>query len=187
MSSIIPIVLCVLIGFASSNLIQYEPKYFMWSVGASVGLVWGFLLITTLKVFKTKTIATVLLYLSTAIMTLLFGGSLFIMLINYVLDATAILQLMRPPISGGIVFFITFNSLLELILLQATLYTCNIYSTNTVQKYVHAAVLPFFAARVWTYFYFVPTIFQFMKIPANEVLSATTQADITTWVNLSFI
>ena len=187
MSSVIPILLFVVIGFATSNLIDYEPKYFIWSLGSFVGLVWGFLLINILKVFKSKTIATILLYISTAIMTILFGGSLFLMLINYVLDTTAILELMRPPAGGGIFFFITFNSLLELILLQATLYTCSKFSTNTVLKYLYAAIFPFFAARIWTYFYFVPTIFQFMKIPSNEVLSPATQADITIWVNLSWI
>lgn len=187
MSSFVPILLCLVIGFASSNIVELGSKYVIWTIGTIVGLLWGFILIHILKIFANKATATILLYLSTATMAILFGGSLFGMLMNAALDPVDILRMMKPPVGGGILFFVIFNSLLEMILLQATLFTCNKFSTKQVQYCLYGAIFPFFSARVWTYFYFVPTIFRFTQLPVYDALPAPLNAEIMTWVNLSWI
>ena len=45
----------------------------------------------------------------------------------------------------------------------------------------------YYAARAWTYVYFVPNIFAFMTTPAGAVLSAELTGRVREWVLLSWL
>jgi hypothetical protein len=115
----------------------------------------------------------------------LFGGSLFAMLL-YVASPTPenVLTLLRPPFKGGFSFFVTFNSLMEWVVIPVAVFL--IGDISDVDAFLWLAVL-FYLSRAWTYIYFVPQIFRFMALEAGTPLSSEVASDILKWVNLSWI
>jgi hypothetical protein len=116
----------------------------------------------------------------------LFGGSLLAMLL-YVASPTPenVLTLMRPPFKGGFSFFVTFNSLMEWLVIPVAVFL-NWRHPRRRRLLVAVAVL-FYLSRVWTYIYFVPQIFRFMTLQASTPLSSEGARDVLKWVKLIWI
>jgi hypothetical protein len=127
------------------------------------------------------------LYLSTFVGILLFGGSLFAMMLYASAsgDAATILSVIRPPFKGGFVFFVIFNSTMEWILLPATLFLN--WRVSTRRKPLLCGAILYYCARAWTYIYFVPAIFKLMAIPADHQVTPELATQIMWWVDLSWI
>src|SRR5215471_9629903 len=98
------------------------------AVGALIGIGWG-LLVGWMAAWLNRREGrawkmadrSVLLAVLTA--TTLFGGSLFAMMLYgpALSDPEMVLVLMRPPLQGGLTFFLTFNTLMEWLVIPATL------------------------------------------------------------------
>ena len=126
------------------------------------------------------------LFVAAFIATTLFGGSLFAMLL-YVASPTPenILTLMRPPFKGGFAFFVTFNSLMEWLVIPVAVFLNWNYPRR--RPFLVACAVLFYLSRAWTYIYFVPQIFQFMAVPAGASISPEVANGVAKWVNLSWI
>jgi hypothetical protein len=119
--------------------------------------------------------------------TTLFGGSLFAMMLYAAALSTpeTVLLIMRPPMEGGFTFFLIFNTLMEWLVTPVTLYLN--WHLPRRRTLIAARAVSYYAARIWTYVYFVPNIFEFMKTPAGGSLSADLVGRVTAWVQLSWI
>ena len=127
------------------------------------------------------------LYLSTFVACMLFGGSLFAMMLYASAGGSAesILLQIRPPFKGGFTFFVIFNSSMEWLLIPATLFlNWRLRARRT--PLLWGAIL-YYCARAWTYIYFVPAIFKLMAVPAGTQISPELAGQIMQWVNLSWI
>jgi hypothetical protein len=162
------------------------------AIGAGIGLAWS-LLVGWLsgwigqRAGWERPLANGSVFGAVLAATTLFGGSLYaMMLMAPVLSSPDIvLGFMRPPVAAGFTFFVIFNSLMEWVVIPTALYL-NWRMPRRRTLIIVAAVL-YYGARVWTYVYFVPTIFDFMTLPAGEPLSAELVGRVTWWVNLSWI
>jgi hypothetical protein len=157
-------------------------------IGAIVGLGWGigFGFLSAWLSRRWPNISRRWLFMGAFIAATLFGGSLFAMLL-YVASPTSenIHALMRPPWKGGFTFFVIFNSLMEWLVIPLAVFL-NWQHTRRRSLLIACGVL-FYLSRVWTYIYFVPQIFQFMRIPATEPISVDVANGVLKWVNLSWI
>src|SRR5262249_23787739 len=91
---------------------------------------------------------------------------------------------MRPPMKGGFTFFLIFNTLMEWLVIPAAAY----FNWHLSQRriLIVAGALLYYAARVWTYLYFVSNIFEFMATSTGGPPSAELVNRVTRWVNLSW-
>jgi hypothetical protein len=157
-------------------------------IGAIVGLGWGIGvgILSAWLVRRWPSISRRWLCIGAFIAATLFGGSLFAMLL-YVASPTPenILALMRPPWKGGFTFFVIFNSLMEWLVIPLALFLNQKYPRRR-PLLITCAVL-FYLSRVWSYVYFVPQIFRFMRIQTTEPISGKVASDVLKWVNLSWI
>jgi hypothetical protein len=88
----------------------------------------------------------------------------------------AVLLLMQAPYKGGFTFFVIFNSLMEWLFLPALLFFN--WRIQARRKPLITGTLLYYAARTWTYIYFVPAIFKLMHLPAGDPLSPDLVNDI---------
>jgi hypothetical protein len=162
------------------------------AVGAVIGLAWGLLVghvaawLSQRKGWQSK-LANGSAFLAVLVAATLFGGSLFAMMLYgpALSDSEPTLVLMRPPFKGGFTFFLIFNTLMEWLLIPATLYL-NWHLPHRITLIVAGAFL-YYAARAWTYVYFVPCIFEFMTMPVGEAISVDVAGRVRAWVLLSWI
>jgi hypothetical protein len=127
------------------------------------------------------------LYVTAFVGTALFGGSLFAMTLYTSASASPhlILLFIRPPFKGGFTFFVIFNSLMEWLLLPGALFLN--WRIPARRNLLIVGALLYYSSRCWTYVYFVPAIFRFMSVPADNPLSPDLASQIMRWVNLSWI
>lgn len=90
-----------------------------------------------------------------------------------------------PSLKGGLTFFLIFNTLMEWLVISAAL-SLNWHLPRR-RALIAAGALLYYAARAWTYVYFVPNIFEFMTTPAGAALSAELTGRVREWVLLSWI
>ena len=187
-----------LIGLFSSNMIQVEEQLYMsklniFSIGTIVGLLWGFIITHRFinSLFSSKIYAQMLLCISSFSFCILSGGSLFGMM-SYTSvqnNPIAILQFMKPPIGGGFVFFVLFNTLMELLffpLLINRFYNHSKY----INRMLFTSSCIYYFSRVWTYVYFAPMIVnKFIPLASRGVtsLDTNTENEITLWIQLSWL
>jgi hypothetical protein len=162
------------------------------AIGALVGVGWGVLLGRIAGWLRGREdrdlkLANRSMFLAVLVATTLFGGSLFAMTLYAAASAApeTMLFLMRPPMKGGFTFFLIFNALMEWLVIPAAVYLNWHLSQRRVL--IVAGALLYYAARVWTYLYFVPNIFEFMATSAAGPLSAELMNRVTRWVNLSWV
>jgi hypothetical protein len=157
-------------------------------IGGIVGLGWGvgIGLLSTWLTRRRPNIACHWLFVGAFVAATLFGGTLFAMLL-YVASPSPenILALMRPPWKGGFTFFVIFNSLMEWLVIPMAVFL-NWQHPRRRPLLITATVL-FYLSRIWTYVYFVPQIFQFMRIQAPKPISVDVANSLLKWVNLSWI
>ena len=162
-------------------------------VGAVVGLGWGLLLgfiATRLSRRESRrpTLANAAMFLAVLASGMLSGGSLlYLMLSSAGLSApSTTFTLVHPPFGGRFdLFIMTFNTLLEWLLIPAALFlNWRIPKRRTL--IVIAAVI-YYAMRVWTYIYFVPIIFEFGAMSPGAPISAEDVERFRVWVNLSWV
>jgi hypothetical protein len=161
------------------------------AIGAATGLGWGLLVgriagWLTRREDRALILANGSVLIATLIATTLFGGSLFAMLLYAAAAAPEVmLFLMRPPLKGGFTFFLIFNTLMEWLVIPAALYLNWHLSQRRIL--VVAGALLYYAARAWTYLYFVPGVFEFMATSPGGTLAADLVSRVTRWVDLSWI
>jgi hypothetical protein len=163
-----------------------------WAVGALIGMGWGLLVgwmagwLNRREGWAWK-IADQSVWLAVLAATSLFGGSLFAMMLYgpALSDPETVFVLMRPPLKGGLTFFLIFNTLMEWLVIPAVL-SLN-WHLSRRRALIAAGALLYYAARAWTYVYFVPNIFAFMATPAGAALSAELIGRVRAWVLLSWI
>jgi hypothetical protein len=161
-------------------------------IGAVVGLGWGLLVgwvagwLSRQEAWGPK-LADRSVFLAVLAAATLFGGSLFAMMLYApaLSEPQTVLAIMRPPMQGGFVFFLIFNTLMEWLAIPAALFL-NWHLPRRRGLMVAGAVL-YYAARAWTYLYFVPNIFEFMSTPAGSPLSTELVERVEVWVQLSWI
>jgi hypothetical protein len=157
-------------------------------IGGVTGLVWG-ILVGFGSRWTARHLPTLpgrWLDFAVFVGTTLFGGSLFAMLL-YVASPTPenVLTVMRPPFKGGFAFFVTFNSLMEWLVIPVAVFLNWRYPRR--RRLLVACAVLFYLSRAWTYIYFVPQIFKFMALQAGAPISSDLASDILKWVNLSWI
>jgi hypothetical protein len=163
----------------------------MLALGALAGAAWGLLVGWTAGLVRRRTTrfdTWALRSTATAgfVMAALFGGALFQMLLYVAASAPqSVLGLMQPPFKGGFTFFLLFNTLAEWLVIPLALFM-NWHIARRRRLLVAGAVL-YYGARVWTYVYFVPRIFEFMTLSTTAALTAANAARIMNWVQLSWI
>jgi len=157
-------------------------------IGGVAGLVWGIFvgLGSTWAARRWPNLPRRWLHIGAFIATILFGGSLFAMLL-YVASPTPenILALMRPPFKGGFTFFVIFNSLVEWLVIPVAMFLN--WQHPLRRSLLIACGVLFYLSRAWTYVYFVPQIFQFMVLKPGTSISPDLASAILKWVNLSWI
>jgi hypothetical protein len=118
------------------------------------------------------------LYVTAFVATILFGGSLFAMMLYASASASpqSLLLFMRPPFKGGFTFFVLFNSAMEWLLLPGALFLN--WRIPARRKPLIIGAILYYSSRCWTYAYFVPAIFRFMNVPADNPLSPDLTSDI---------
>jgi hypothetical protein len=162
------------------------------AIGAVVGLGWALLLGRIARALSQRAdwghrAADWSASLGVLAASTLFGGSLFAILLMVPALPTPelLLTVLRPPMAGGFTFFVILNPLVEWVAIPAALYlNWHIPRRRTL---LLAGALLYYAARAWTYLYFVPAIFEFMATPPGAALSAELVARVTRWVNLSVV
>jgi hypothetical protein len=162
------------------------------AVGALIGIGWG-LLVGWMAAWLNRRegwawkFADRSVLLAVLAATTLFGGSLFAMMLYgpALSDPEMVLGLMRPPLKGGLTFFLIFNTLMEWLVISAALYLN--WHLPRRRALIAAGALLYYAARAWTYVYFVPNIFACMTTPAGAALSAELTGRVREWVLLSWI
>jgi hypothetical protein len=162
------------------------------AVGALIGMGWG-LLVGWIAAWLNRRegwawkLADRSVLLAVLAAATLFGGSLFAMMLYgpALSDPEMVLVLMRPPLKGGLTFFLIFNTLMEWLVISAALYLN--WHLPRRRALIAADALLYYAARAWTYVYFVPNIFEFMTTPAGAALSAELTGRVREWVLLSWI
>ena len=162
-------------------------------VGAVVGLGWGLLLgfiATRLSRRESRRpyLANASMFVAVLASGMLSGGSLlYLMLSSAGLSAPSTsFTLVHPPFGGRFdLFIITFNTLLEWLLIPAALFlNWRIPKRRTL---IVIAAVVYYAMRVWTYIYFVPIIFEFGAMQPDAPVSAEVLERFRVWVNLSWI
>jgi hypothetical protein len=157
-------------------------------IGGIVGLGWGFVvgLASVWLGRRAPRLSRRWLLFAAFVAATLFGGSLFAMLL-YVASPTPenILTLMRPPFKGGFAFFVTFNSLMEWLVIPVTVFLNWSYPKR--RPLLIACAVLFYLSRAWTYLYFVPEIFRFMALPPNGPINLEIASSVISWVNLSWV
>jgi len=134
---------------------------FLRGSGALIGMGWGLLVgwmagWLTRRAGSGRKMADRSGLLAVLAATTLFGGSLFAMLLYgpALSDPEMVLVLMRPPWQGGLTFFLIFNTLMEWLVIPAALYLNRHLSRR--RALMATGALLYYAARAWTYVYFVP-------------------------------
>ena len=162
------------------------------AIGAVIGLGWGVLVgriagWLSRREDRDLKLANRSMLLAVLAATTLFGGSLFAMMLYSAASSAPeiVLFLMRPPMKGGFTFFLIFNTLMEWLVIPAAVYLNWHLSQRRIL--IVAGALLYYAARVWTYLYFVPNIFEFMATSTGGPLSAELVNRVTRWVNLSWV
>lgn len=172
------------LGYFYSNVISIPNASFLTIkiVSTLCGALWG-LLISLLSPKSPKS-QRVLCYVSCLIMSMLSGGSLFAMFMymSMLHQPEAILSLIRPPFGGGFLFFVTFNTILELVL-----YPCLLSTIKGLDIISFSAIL-YYLSRAATYVYFVPKIFHFMTLePTIAAADSAVVTEVLQWIKLSWI
>ena len=162
------------------------------AIGALAGLIWGLIVGYTASRLgrrqgRAQALAIGSLYLGVLVATTLFGGSLFAMMLyaSSLSVPETVLGLMRPRLGGGFAFFVIFNSLMEWLLLPATL--CLNWHLPARRALIVAGATLYYLSRAWSYLYFVPPILRFMEIPAGGPLTPDLADQIVQWVNRSWM
>jgi hypothetical protein len=94
--------------------------------------------------------------------------------------------MIHPPFGGAFnLFIITFNSLMEWLLIPTALFLN--WHIPKRRTFIVIAAVAFYAMRVWTYLYFVPNIFEFGALPPDGPFSAEVVERFRIWVNLSWL
>jgi hypothetical protein len=157
-------------------------------IGGIMGLIWGILIGfgSRWAARQWSSLPRRWLDFAAFVAMTLFGGSLFAMLL-YVASPTPenVLTLMRPPFKGGFSFFVTFNSLMEWLVIPVAVFLN--WRHPRRRRLLAAVAVLFYLSRAWTYIYFVPQIFRFMTLQAGTPLSSEGASDVLRWVNLSWI
>ena len=162
-------------------------------LGAVAGLGWGLLLgFIAMRLARNESrrpgLANVSVFLATLCSGMLAGGALLVlMLLTAGLGAPSTsFTIIHPPFGGSFnLFIISLNSLMEWLLIPAALFL-NWHIPKRRTLIVIAAVV-YYGMRVWTYVYFVPTIFEFGAIPPDGPFSAEVVERFRIWVNLSWL
>lgn len=146
-------------------------------IGGIGGLVWVFALAGMVKLMQpSETLAgwlsTIVPLAAGATLFLTMGGGIYeYMLINKALETTPewVLSITSGPLGEQVIlYFIVFNSLLEIFLVPlALLLNWNIPGRR---GFVLAAGLIFYGIRIWTYLYFAPQYFDFEDRAFSEQL-----------------
>lgn len=123
--------------------------------------------------------------------SLLTGGSIFAMLMYelYMKHSTPshLLDLIRPPLQGGFIFFVIFNTLLEVVFYPLLLLVRGHWSdTKQVSTWILRGAALFYLGRAWTYLHFVPKVMGYMKLTHGD-LSDAVIAEIHLWIRLSWL
>ena len=154
------------------------------AIGAVIGLGWGVLVgriagWLSQREDRDLKLANRSMLLAVLAATTLFGGSLFAMMLYSAASSAPeiVLFLMRPPMKGGFTFFLIFNTLMEWLVIPAAVY----FNWHLSQRriLIVAGALLYYAARVWTYLYFVPNIFEFMATSTDGPLSQRACASVS--------
>ena len=161
-------------------------------LGAVSGLGWGLLLgFIATRLARRESLrpglANVSVFLATLCSGMLAGGALLeMMLLSAGLGTSSTtFTMIHPPFGGSFnLFIITMNSLMEWLLIPVALFL-NWHIPKRRKLIVIAAVV-YYAMRVWTYFYFVPNIFEFGALPPDGPFSAELVERFRIWVNLSW-
>ena len=162
-------------------------------VAAVVGVGWGLLLgyiATRLNRRESwrVNLANVSVFLAVLASGMLSGGGLLDQMLSSAGLSTpsTSFTIYHPPFGGSLnLFLITFNTLLEWLLIPAALFlNWRIPKRRTL--IVIAAVI-YYAMRAWTYIYFVPTVFEFEAMSTVAPMSAEDVERFRLWVNLSWI
>jgi len=128
---------------------------------------------------------------STFFSAILSGGALFGMLMytSVQFDPMVILQFMKPPASGGFLFFVVFNTTMELFMYPLIFLRFTNKSKQLRNVLCGSGVL-FYFCRAWSYIYFIPLIMEsFLPLAIQSPLSLThvQSQEIVTWTQLSWL
>lgn len=162
-------------------------------IGGAGGLVWGLALAGIVSLIQrseklTGWLATAVVLAAGATLFLMMGGGVYeYMLMGKALDTTPewITTITSGPLGEQVIlYFIIFNSLMEIFLVPLALFLN--WNMPGRRKFVLAAAAIFYAIRVWTYLYFAPQYFDFGEMAFSQQLvdDLTTRMSID---NLRFV
>jgi len=192
---VISITLTGFIGCCSSlmiNNINISPVV-ICICSTIIGILWGIIITSNHvnNILQSHIRTLILLWISTFCFCILSGGSLFGM-ITYSLMISkpiSILQLMKPPNGGGFLFFVLFNTLMELILFPLLVNRLYNHSININRMLLTSSSI-YYTSRAWTYIYFAPVIVNtFIPIASKEIITLDTilESQLIQWIQLSWI
>ena len=146
-------------------------------IGGVGGLVWVFILAGIVRLIQRSemlagSISTIVLLSAGATLFLTMGGGIYeYMLMRKALATTPewIVTITAGPLGEQVIlYFILFNSLLEILLVPLALLLN--WHMPARRRFVLAAGLIFYAIRIWTYLYFAPQYFDFGQMTFSEQL-----------------
>lgn len=197
-SRYISIGLTAFIGLFSSNMIDKSMlntnKITIFAIGTIIGILWGIVITNeyiTSFFNRSHFMTQILLLISTFSFCLLSGGSLFGMMSYSAIqnNPIAILQFMKPPIGGGFVFFVLFNTLMELIFFPLLMNRLYNYS-NVINRMISISCGIYYLSRAWTYLYFAPIIVNiFIPMASQDIITLDIKLEnqIYQWIQLSWL
>jgi hypothetical protein len=146
-------------------------------VGGVGGLAWVLILTGVVKLIQRSeklagSLSTIVVLAAGAILFLTMGGGVYeYMLMHKALETTPewIVSITSGPLGEQVIlYFIIFNSLLEIFLVPLALLLN--WNMPGRRRFVLAAGLIFYAIRIWTYLYFAPQYFDFGEMEFSEQL-----------------